>query len=370
MKMRLKSFLLFAAASVFAVSLISDSLAQRGGRVFNHNTTEHKQTKDGKALECSYCHTLPTSNWQQPRRDKDTPFPDVRSYPFNKPGSRAGESHTACFGCHQRDLYANGGTFCAGCHTVAGPRARGGAGVRPFPNAAHPTQFTTIFPHGLHQDILATLDRRTDIAVAHFLNASFATDTKDTKDTKKPEFYNCSVCHQTGAKLPPYAIRVPATAEKPPNANADRFAPKAQFFKDVPDGHADCFVCHYQRTPPISTDCAGCHRLGQKPPATSNTVGRYSPKFDHEQLGVKVQAGERVHAKDCMSCHVRTAASNDLQMLKTKAEPEVPFSTCISCHADDLKSDLKKRDENKAYQCAYCHTTAIGRYGTPDSHHE
>lgn len=366
MRIRVRSFLLFAAALILAAGVMTTSLAQRGGRVFNHNTKDHKQSKDGKALECSYCHTLPTSNWQQPRADKESPFPDVRNYPFNRPGSRPRESHTACFGCHQNDLYANGGAFCAGCHTVAGPRARGGAGMRPFPYPGHQTQFTTIFPHDLHQDILATLIRP-DVAVAHFVNASYSTDTKDAK---KPEFYNCSVCHQTAVKTPPFATRAPVTDEKPPKANADPFVPKAQFFKDVPTGHADCFICHYQRTPPISTDCAGCHKLEAKQPAVSNTVTRSSLKFDHEGLGVKVQIGERIHAKDCMTCHVRTAANNDLQTLKRKTEPEVPFSTCVSCHADDFKADLKKRDENSAYQCAYCHTTAIGRYKMPDSHHE
>jgi hypothetical protein len=160
------------------------------------------------------------------------------------------------------------------------------------------------------------------------------------------------------------------TDEKPLKANADTFVPKAQFFKEVPSSHADCFICHYQRTPPISTDCAGCHKLEAKPPAALNTIERYSLKFDHEQLGVKVQAGERVHAKDCMTCHLRTASRGDLQVLKTKAGPEVPFSTCVSCHADDFKADLQKREENKAYQCTYCHTTAIGRYKIPDSHHE
>jgi hypothetical protein len=363
-KVAFKSFLSLAVASVLATGLISDAPAQRGGRIFNHNTTAHKQTKDGKPLECSYCHSLPTSNWQQPRPDKETPFPDVRSYPFNKPGSKPRETHTACFSCHTGDLYSNGGAFCAGCHTVAGPGARGGAGLKAFPNAAHPTQFSTTFPHDLHQDILAALDPQSGVAVAHFVNASYS------GDTKKPEFYNCSVCHQTAAKLPRYDVRLPVTDEKPPKANADAFLPKAQFFKDVPSGHADCFICHYQRTPPISTDCAGCHRLESKSPTVSNVVERSSLKFDHEQAGIKVQVGERVHAKDCITCHLRTSASSDLQMLKTKAEPEVPFSTCVSCHVDDFKTELKKRDDNRAYQCAYCHTTALGRYKMPDSHHE
>lgn len=364
MKPLLRALVIGFAAFIFAASFLVESAAQRGGRVFNHSTSAHKQARDGKPLECNWCHTLPTSNWQQPRPDGQAPFPDVRNYPFNRPGSKAGETHTACFGCHISDLYANGGSFCAGCHTVAGPRARGGSGVRPFPNPAHQTQFTTIFPHDVHQDVLAFRRGPAGVAVAHFVLVSHTAAAADNR----PEFYNCSVCHQTAARLPKYATRKPMSDETPPKANNELFVPKPQYFKDEPTSHASCFSCHYQRTQPVSTDCAGCHRLESKPPLDSPVVARYSLKFDHEQLGIKVQVGERVHSKDCMTCHLRTAASSDLQLLKSKTEPEVPFSSCVSCHSDDIADQLKKRDADKTFQCNYCHTSAIGRYKTPDSH--
>lgn len=301
-----------------------------------------------------------------PRTDKADPFPDVTDYPFNVPDTKGAAKHTACFGCHTTDIYVNGGAFCAGCHLAAGPRARPGEGLRPFPNKAHATQFTTIFPHDVHQDIIAVDDRRSVVAYGHLVLASFT----PTDDDKRAEFYNCSVCHQTSTILPKFAARKPTGDQKPSVAAPDPFRPKADYFKDVPTNHATCFTCHYQRIQPVSTNCAGCHKLADKPYFEASVVERYSLKFSHEQLGKKSQVGERVHAKDCMTCHIRTAGSSDLQALQNMAQPEVPFSTCVSCHSDDVKDQLEKREKDKKFQCNYCHTSSIGRYAKPESHHE
>ena len=363
MTYRIRFILIGLAAIIFAGSFLTESIAQKGMQTFSHTTPAHRE---GKYSDCKVCHTLPTRNWMSSRADKEDPFPDVTNFPFNLPDSQGRVTHTACFGCHTKDIYSNGGVFCAGCHLVAGPRATGGNGVRPFPNKAHGTQFTTIFPHDAHQDIIASNDRRDGVAVGHFVLASYSIAT----DQKKIEFYNCAVCHKTEKDVPLWAARKPITDQKPPAAEKDNFKPSAEYFKDVPTNHASCFSCHYQRIQPISTNCAGCHNLADKRYTESSVVERFSLKFSHEQLGKKSQVGERVHAKDCMTCHLHTAGSFDLQALKNKAEPEVPFSTCVSCHNDDIKDQLEKRQQDKAFQCNYCHTSAIGRYNKPDSHHE
>jgi hypothetical protein len=360
MRLFLRSIFVVLAAALFGSTFLTHSSAQLAGKTFSHLTKSHQYA------DCKICHTLPSRNWMSPRADKSDPFPDVTDYPFNVPDTRGSAKHTACFGCHTKDIYLNGGIFCAGCHIAAGPRARPGSGLRPFPNKAHGTQFVTIFPHDVHQDVIASKDSRHDVAIGHFAFARFTAPPAN----RKPEFYNCSVCHQTPNSLPKYAARKPISDQKPLPAAADNFKPTAEYFKNVPMNHASCFSCHYQRIQPVSTNCAGCHKLADKPYFPSDVVERYTLKFSHEQLGKRSQVGERVHAKDCMTCHVRTAGSSDLQALKNKKEPEVPFSTCVSCHSDDIKDQLEKREKDKTFQCAYCHTPAIGRYEKPESHHE
>ncbi len=355
MRYAIRFILIGLAAAIFAGSFLNVSKAQK---TFSHTTPAHRK---GKYNDCNVCHTLPTGNWMSRRSDKQDPFPDVRNYPFNE--SRSKGSHTTCVGCHANDFYKP--NFCLGCHTNPGPRVSA-KDMLAFPNKSHGTQFTTVFPHDAHQDIIASNDRKSDVAVGHFVFASYA----PTPDDKKVEFYNCAICHKTAANMPQWATRKPDTDDKPPAAEKDSFKPKADFFKDSPISHASCFTCHYQRIDPISTDCAGCHKLTDKRYTPSNIVERSSLKFSHEQLGIKSQVGERVHAKDCMTCHLVTAGSSDLQALKRKKEPEVPFSTCVSCHGDDIKDQFEKREKDKAFQCSYCHVSAIGRYAKPDSHRE
>jgi len=334
MKHWIRSILAITCVVFFGSTLLTRSDAQIAKRTFSHLTKSHQ------CADCKVCHTLPSRNWMSPRVDKAEPFPDVTDYPFNVPNTQGAAKHTACFGCHTKDIYVAGGIFCAGCHVAAGPRARPGAGLRPFPNKAHGTQFNTIFPHDLHQDVIASTERKNELTV---VPAGYS-----PAQNKKPEFYNCSVCHH----------------QKPPAAAPDSFRPTADYFKDVPANHASCFTCHYQRIQPVSTNCGGCHKLADKPYFPSNVVERSSLKFSHEQLGKTAQVG------DCMTCHIRTAGSSDLQALKKSREPEVPFSTCVSCHTDDIKDQLEKREKDKKFQCTYCHVPAIGRYEKPESHHE
>ena len=138
MKNRIRILLVLAVAFIFAASFITTSSAQK--RIFSHNTAAHKT---GKYSDCSSCHTMPTKNWPAARSDKQSPFPDVATFP----------SHASCFGCHTKDIYSNGGAFCGTCHVVPTMRARA---VLAFPIKSHALQFTTIFPHDVHQNLIAS----------------------------------------------------------------------------------------------------------------------------------------------------------------------------------------------------------------------
>jgi hypothetical protein len=330
---------IFAAA--VAASLLPHSLAQQQRDRFSHSSAAHKK------LNCASCHKVPTSNWVAARG-----FPDVAQFP----------GHVACASCHRQDFFiGNRPTFCAGCHTSAGPRS---APLFPFPVRSRSHEFKTIFPHNVHQDVIAAAPRRSGpIAVAHFVNASYRTVADDP-----PRFNNCAVCHETATTLPKFASRIP-TGETPlAEAGADNFTPQARFFKTMPTGHASCFECHYQGVKPVASNCAGCHQL-TTPYSLSTTVRRYSLKFDHSETNEK---GDLVHTRDCMTCHVRISGNGDLKTLK---DADVPILACTSCHnhAADLKTELDKRAESidkktPVFQCNYCHTTAMGGFRVPPSH--
>jgi Cytochrome c7 and related cytochrome c/Class III cytochrome C family len=352
MRSGVRAILFLAAAAVFTASSLPRSSAQ--GRVFSHNTAAHKT---GKYASCSSCHTLPTKNWMSPRRDKQPPFPDVATFP----------SHISCFGCHTKDIYSNGGAFCGTCHTVPTMRARA---VKDFPIRSHPSQFTTLFPHNVHQDLIAERQSEPLVAVAHFVNASF---TFADEKTKAPVFYNCAICHSSTAETPKYVARKLPTLKPLADPVPDTFAlpVTAEFFKDSPDGHASCFNCHYQfkNLPAEKQSCRACHELST-PYFEKKTIPRYSLKFDHQSPGhVK---------KDCTSCHLRITQNSDVRTMK---DADVPILSCKECHAkqeDDpdkkaLIDEIDKReasitDKKPAFQCTYCHTSAIGRYDIPESH--
>jgi hypothetical protein len=350
MRKLLRLAIITVLAIVFAGIFLPVSRAQIGGRIFSHNTKAHK---DGKYADCKSCHatpTFPTRNWILSRPDKQDPFPDVRNYPY----------HTACFGCHERDKFANGGAFCAGCHTAPGLRARA---VLPFPNKAHRTQFETVFPHDVHQDIIASKQEKGGFAVAHFVLAAYK-----PADEKEPASYNCAVCHATSKGAVKWTERDPITDKKISPAIKDDVKATADYFKAEPDSHAYCFTCHYQRTAPISTKCDGCHTLADKSYFDRTDVPRFSIKFSHEQ-GKKDKPEEKVHNQDCMTCHTQTVRSSNLKELKSQKEPDVAYVTCANCHESDLSKEVDERAKDAAFQCTYCHTRNLGRYKTPASHH-
>lgn len=334
--MRKVALVLFlaSAATLFAADLLFTAEAQKRDS-FQHRTIAHKK------LDCSSCHKNPTANWASTRG-----YPDVADFP----------GHASCINCHRADFFAgNRPAICAGCHVNPGPR---GAARFSFPVKSRSQQFTTIFPHNVHQDIIATTIKKSDVAVAHFVNASYR--SPGFVDDK-PQFNNCAICHQTSSKLPKRIARTPSTIQPLGNAVTDGFIPKPAFFKDMPSGHATCFTCHFQNVQPIGTNCAGCHSL-TKPYSRSDNVKRYSFKFDHQQKEHSV--------RDCMTCHVRISQNADVRMLK---DADVPFMTCVSCHSDKITEEITKRaesvkDQKPAFQCIYCHTPDIGRFPIPASH--
>lgn len=338
----MKNLLRFAfiaiAAAVFVGSLMHVTSAQKSRDRFSHNTAAHKKKS------CNSCHSNPTSNWVTARG-----YPDVADFP----------QHVACFACHTKDIYSgNQPAFCGSCHTVVGPR---GKARFPFPVRTRTTEFSTIYPHNVHQDIIAAVDKRLDVSVAHFVFASFV------PADDKPTFNNCSICHATRKELPKFAARSLDPKLQPlGDAAPETFAPKADYFKDSPSGHASCFNCHFQGLQPSGIDCAKCHKL--EPPSNPTAlVSRYSLKFSHEDLNDR---GETVHNRDCMTCHVRISQNADL---KTMKDADVPFMACASCHADNFTKENNSRADSiakkqPAFQCTYCHTTAIGRFPMPPSH--
>lgn len=334
MKLLVRVFFVVFAATMFAASFLPAASAQKKDK-FSHATAAHKKK------DCNACHTNPTTNWVTARG-----FPDVADFP----------GHAACFACHRRDFFAgNKPAICVGCHTNPGPR---GSARFPFPVRSRPQEFATVFPHNVHQDIIAGVPKRPDVAVGHFVKASFA-----IADDDPPKFNNCAICHKASTEIPQLAPRIPASLQPLADPIADPFVPTAGFFKEMPTGHQTCFACHFQGVKPTGVDCAGCHKLTE-PYFSSPVVKRYSLKFDHQQKEHSV--------RDCMTCHVRISQNNDL---KTLVDADVPFLTCIACHnhADDFEKEMTKRSDSisakqAAFQCIYCHMPSVGRFPIPPSH--
>ncbi|HTH51634.1 MAG TPA: hypothetical protein VL501_06860 [Pyrinomonadaceae bacterium] len=338
----LRLAIVVALAAIFGVTYLEETSAQKH---FSHARKEHQKTT------CSGCHIIPAANWPTARG-----FPDTTQFP----------GHKSCFTCHSpmAVLTGNKPTFCLECHSNVAP---GRAPMLKFPVASRPTQFNIKFPHNVHQDILARV-MRTDVAVAHFVNASWT-----RPDEKVAAFNSCAVCHVQSDKLPtvePAAIKPELKADGP--QAAEKTDAKPAFFKTMPGGHQTCFTCHYTGIKPASTDCAGCHALTAAH-QSSDTLHRYSIKFDHTYKN---------HVTDCMVCHVRIAQNSDASAMK---DPDVPVLACStsSCHggayngakpgANDygqsaIANEVATRKKDGAFNCTYCHSPAIGRNKVPPSH--
>ena len=289
---------------------------------FSHATKKHQ-------AECSTCHKIPSEGWQ-----KTKSHPDITDYP----------DHAACVSCHRPQFFrTDRPVICSVCHTKVSPRddAR-----FPFRKPTSLLQFSIIFPHDKHQDVIAQLQ-----PPLVFPRATF----NHRVDDKAQLYNNCTICHvqQTDAPRPPN------------NAWADGFVPDTASFKTAPSGHASCFNCHWKSQQPIAGNCAGCHARADNPYLAANSPVRISLKFNHERGGEK-----KNHVAECTTCHINITKSATLRGLK----PDVPITACTECHnKDGLRQDVSRElaaiDKNPAFVCVYCHTSEVGKRDPPPRHY-
>jgi len=341
---------------------------------FSHTTAAHRRDS------CASCHPTPSDNWTSVRA-RDSAFPDVTDYP----------GHASCLNCHRAQFFSGARpAICSVCHTSVSPRA----GERhAFANPAEsfartekgrtrPREFALVFPHDLHQDVMARLSRpgRGGVGVG-FVRASFA---QEALQKERPN--SCSICHQTYRPRPARASSTPAPSPAP--AATAALLPEG-LLKTTPTGHASCFNCHWQEggERPFSSDCAGCHRLlpQVRPPAlpagrdadaqlamragftdpfvVRKLLRRESATFAHDE--------ESHRGIDCASCHTRIPAISTLDETTLK----VPILSCgggSGCHIGArpkkiLNEEVDKRLADASFRCVKCHVN-LGSEKPPRSH--
>jgi Class III cytochrome C family len=286
---------------------------------FLHSTAKHKQA-------CNTCHKIPTRNSQKVRG-----YPDTADYP----------DHEACVSCHRAQFFkGDRPLICTVCHTRVSPREDARL---PFRKPDMLRQFSIIFPHDKHQDVIA---RFRDDAPARFVRASFIGPADQVKT-----YNNCAICHLTWPGVP----------AAPASGWLDNFSPPAATFKSSPANHASCFNCHWKSQQPVNNNCAGCHLLADKPLPSDMLPRRISMKFRHER---------EQHIAECTTCHINITKSASLRGLK----PDVPITSCTECHnKDGLRLDVSKEleaiDKNRDFVCVYCHTSDVGRLDPPPGHY-
>ena len=292
---------------------------------FSHATKKHQGA-------CNTCHKAPTDNWKKARD-----FPDVADFP----------GHDACVSCHRPQFFKGAKpVICSGCHTKVSPKDEARFAFR---NPAAPGQFLIEFPHDKHQDVIArTLRRLAADEQWLFVRTSFSYSNLDDK-TK--HYNNCEICHSPRTAAP--------TA--PPGGWPDTFIPDAATFKDAPRSHDACFNCHWKSQQPTSDNCAGCHKLSDRPFFAVDAPNRFSMKFRHAR---------EQHVAECTTCHINITKSATLRGLK----PDVPITSCTECHnkgglRQDVSKELEAIDKNRDFVCSYCHTSDVGRRDPPFSHY-
>jgi hypothetical protein len=305
---------------------------------FLHSSEKHK------ALACNACHKIPTA-WNA-KRD----FPDVADFP----------DHDACVRCHRPQFFSRqamsgtGPAVCTVCHLSTAPREAARFAFGKPNDANQPArskderQFTIEFPHDKHQNVIATL--RPLRLNSNLLRVSFTSGA----DEKKPDYNNCTICHQRNDDLV-------STQASPITDAADQ---SRKFFKTVPRSHDACFACHWKDQKPVNNDCAGCHKASS-PFVALLTPKRISAKFSHE-------GGKGEHVMECTTCHINITRAATVRGLT----PDVPIAACTACHKDSKKTTYPKavtiEEEFAQYQktnaCGYCHTPDVGSKKPPASH--
>jgi hypothetical protein len=341
---------------------------------FTHATAAHR--KDS----CNSCHKSPSENWAQVR-DASAAFPDITDYP----------EHDSCLSCHRQQFFRGARpAICTVCHTVVSPRS----GTRfPFANPAaafirsekgkkEVSEFAINFPHDVHQDVMARVPKRVDGDV-RFVRAAFV---QEPAKTAKPN--SCSVCHETYTAHP-VAAPTPAPADAKAGAGAGFPTLPAGLLKTTPTGHDSCFNCHWQDggEKPVSTDCAGCHKLLPKDAVRPALAGKDADSQFAARAGftdpfiikkllrrdtvIFAHEEERHREIDCATCHTRIPALSTLDEMTLK----VPILSCgagSSCHIGAkpkkiLNDEVDKKLADPNFQCAKCHYN-LGREKPPKSH--
>ena len=292
---------------------------------FSHRSDKHK------SLVCSACHKAPTANWPTA-----SAFPDVSDYP----------AHEACLGCHRNEFFKGARpVICSICHTKVSPR---GKERFAFEKPDQPSQFTTIFPHDKHQDVIAANKFDQGVESAHAIRR-----IAFVQDKPRADYNNCTICHETETR-----------ALSPQDGFPDNFQPAAGTFKAAPVGHASCFNCHWKNQEPMRESCAGCHSLSQTDVAIILAPTRKSLKFKHER---------EQHLAECTVCHINITGVSSLVGLK----PDVPITSCSdsSCHGaslDNKKVTIETESDNRtrdpSFVCTKCHTSDVGKRAAPASH--
>jgi hypothetical protein len=288
---------------------------------FSHAEKKHQ-------ANCNTCHKVPTSNWQTVRS-----YPDTADYP----------GHEACVSCHRAQFFKSARpVICTVCHTKVSPRDDARFAFR---DPAGPRQFNIEFPHDKHQDVIAQR-RGTVMPATVFVRVSFVHAADDRTKT----YNNCEICHAA-----------PKVQPAPAQGWPDAFVPDASTFKSSPLNHAACFNCHWKSQAPVNNNCAGCHKLADKPYVATDAPKRISLKFRHLR---------EQHIAECTTCHINITKAATLRGLK----PDVPMTACTECHnKDGLRQDVNKElealDKNRDFVCSYCHTSDVGRLDPPASHY-
>lgn len=343
---------------------------------FTHTTAAHR--KDS----CDSCHKSPSDNWARVRA-REAAFPDITDYP----------EHASCLGCHRQQFF-NGARppICSVCHTVVSPRA---GDRHPFANPADAfarsakakkslEEFALVFPHDVHQDVMARAPSGVDDGAPRFVRAAFAQDAPP-----KPKPNSCAICHQTYQRPGGPAAATPAPAGATANAGATTPVLPEGLLKTTPTGHDSCFNCHWQDggEKPFSNDCAGCHKLLPKGPLPAPPAGRdadaqlaaragFTDPFVVRKLlrreSVTFAHDEENHrAIDCASCHTRIPAISTLDETTLK----VPILSCgggSGCHISArpkkiLNEEVDKKLADATFKCAKCHVN-LGGEKPPKSH--
>lgn len=292
--------------------------------VFSHRSEKHK------SLACDKCHSAPTTNWLVA-----SGFPDVADFP----------THKSCAGCHRNEFFRGARpVICSICHIRVAPRGRERFA---FEKPNQPSQFSTIFPHDKHQDVIAANRSAGKGESAHFSLYRNATEEK-----VRPDYNNCTLCHQTESGSP-----------RPVTVFQDGFQPPAGTFKTAPIGHGSCFECHWKNQSPTQRDCAGCHALAQLDIPIALAPKRLSLKFTHLR---------EQHEAECTACHINITGVTSLIGIK----PDVPITSCSasSCHGArpdrtvvTIETEVEKH-RDPSFVCFKCHTSDVGKKSTPASH--